>query len=137
MGLSVMNKSAWVIGLLVFLGWSQIAWAGHEALELLLANGQMRLKSQSLCEPYQLAEAPTIDSQTLAQDIAWVMADMSEKLIAVESDCSMNEQNKKQCKVIYSVSEGELEWARVYQFEDSATRKNPANLKDLKCFNLP
>lgn len=132
-----MNKFLLTFAALVFVAVSNSAYAGHEALETLLENTTLRLASEPNCEPYQLAEVPTTNAQTLAQDIAWVLADMSDKAINTEASCEILSKGKKMCKVIFSIGVGELEWARVYQFESVASEKAPATLKGLSCFNLP
>ena len=123
-------------GLAVVIG-SNAALAGQDALETLFENGSLRLESESNCEPYQSAEAPTQHAQSLAQDIAWVLNDMADKAIGVEASCDIVSNQKKMCKVIFSIGVGELEWARVYQFESVARKKGAATVKGLSCFNLP
>jgi hypothetical protein len=123
-------------GLAVVVG-SNTAHAGHEALETLFEHGSLRLTSESNCEPYQLTEEPTRHAQSLAQDISWVLNDMSDKAIEVEASCDIVSNQKKMCKVIFSIGAGELEWARVYQFESVASKKGVATLRGLSCFNLP
>lgn len=131
-----MNKS-WPIFFCMLVSCSSGVHAGPEALEALLENGAHRLKISPSCEPYQLSDGPMKDSETLAQDVAWVLADMSGKSINTEANCELDSQSKKKCKVIFSIGEGELEWARVYQFERIVAKKNAITLKDLTCFNLP
>lgn len=123
-------------GLAVVIG-SNAALAGQDALETLFENGSLRLESESNCEPYQSAEAPTQHAQSLAQDIAWVLNDMSDKAIDVDASCDIAPNQKKMCKVIFSIGVGELEWARVYQFKSVARKKGAATVKGLSCFNLP
>ena len=123
-------------GLAVVIG-SNAALAGQDALETLFENGSLRLESESNCEPYQSAEAPTQHAQSLAQDIAWVLNDMADKAIGVEASCDIVSNQKKMCKVIFSIGAGELEWARVYQFESVVSKKGSNTLKGLSCFNLP
>lgn len=116
---------------------SNAALARHEALETLFENGSLRLESESNCEPYQSAEAPTQHAQSLAQDLAWVLNDMSDKAIGIEASCDIVSNQKKMCNVIFSIGVGELEWARVYQFESVANKKGSTTLNSLSCFNLP
>ena len=123
-------------GLAVVIG-SNAALAGQDALETLFENGSLRLESESNCEPYQSTEAPIKQAQSLAQDIAWVLNDMADKAIGVEASCDIVSNQKKMCKVIFSIGVGELEWARVYQFESVARKKGAATVKGLSCFNLP
>ncbi len=133
----VMNNfraSIYAMGLLAF---AQTAQAEHEALELLFANGAARLAVQQLCEPHQLAAAPLVDSSTLAQDIAWVLADMSESLVDTDSSCEIDSQGKKLCKVVFSTRNGEFEWARVYQFELIKVSYADSRLRNLTCFTIP
>lgn len=119
------------------LAYSSASSAGHEAFERLLENGSLRVQAEPSCEPYQLAADPSRYSQTLSQDIAWVLADMSGKAINIESSCEMGPRGNKFCKVIFSISEGELEWARIYQFESVSAKKGRSSMKNLRCFNLP
>lgn len=137
MVLWVMSKFDLLICIWALLGCSKVALAGHEAFEQLLTNGPIQLKAQPSCEPYQLAETPTVDSTTLAQDLAWVLADMSGKPMDTESACELDRQGRKMCKVVFSISEGELEWARIYQFESVSGNNSKIRLKDLRCFNIP
>ena len=123
-------------GLTMVVG-SNTVHAGHEALETLFENGSLRLTSEPSCEPYQLTEEPTRHAQNLAQDISWVLNDMSDKAIDVDASCDIAPNQKKMCKVIFSIGVGELEWARVYQFESVARKKGAATVKGLSCFNLP
>ena len=134
----VMNKFLVLfVSLLAFLSHSKIASANHEAIELLLANGPMLLSSQPSCEPYQLAENPRIDSITLSQDVAWVLADMTGRFIESESTCEVTQGAQKLCRVFFSISEGELEWARIYQFETALGKGSGKQIKNLTCFNMP
>jgi hypothetical protein len=123
-------------GLVMVIG-SNAALARHDALETLFENGSLSLASESNCEPYQSAEAPTNYAQSLAQDIAWVINDMADKAIGVEASCDIVSNQKKICKVIFSIGVGELEWARVYQFESVVSKKGSITLKGLSCFNVP
>lgn len=132
-----MNKLLALLCFFVFYSSSGSVYAGHDAMETLFQNGSLKLTAEPSCEPYQLAEYPERNSQTLAQDISWVLADMSGKPIHSESSCSDDSQGKKICKVIFSIAEGELEWARVYQFESFIGKKGRTQLKSLSCFNLP
>ena len=84
-------------GLVMVIG-SNAALAGHDALETLFENGSLSLASESNCEPYQSAEAPTKYAQILAQDIAWVINDMADKAIGVVASCDIVTNQKKMCK---------------------------------------
>lgn len=132
-----MNKLFVFIVSLALFSHSKIASANHEAIELLLANGPILLSSQLACEPYQLAETPSVDSITLSQDVAWVLADMTGRSIESEAKCEATQDTKKLCRVIFSVSAGELEWARVYQFEAASGNGSDIQMKNLTCFNIP
>ena len=116
---------------------SNQALANQEALTLLLGAGQLRISKQPDCEPYQPESQQPPAPKTLSQDVAWALADMVGKLVDIESLCEALPDTRKQCRVIFSVSEGELEWARVYQFTSTAVSTKPATLSGLRCFNLP
>ena len=137
MALSAMNKFRVLVCAWAFFVCAKAVSAEHEALELLFVNGSARLTVQQLCEPYQLAEAPAVDSQTLAQDIAWVLADMSENSVNTDSSCELDAQGEKLCKVVFSTRDGEFEWARVYQFESVKVNHGDIRLRNLRCFNIP
>jgi len=132
-----MNKLpvVWACALLAV--FSNQALANQEALTLLLGAGHLRISKQPDCEPYQPESHQSRAPKTLSQDVAWALADMVGKSVDIESLCEALPDTRKQCRVIFSVSEGELEWARVYQFTSTAVLPKPAKLSDLKCFNLP
>ena len=116
---------------------SNLALANQEALTLLLGNGQLVISMQPACEPYQPDSQRSSVAKTLSQDVALALAEMVGKPVEIESLCEALPDARKQCRVVFSVNQGDLEWARVYQFERIVAKKNAITLKDLTCFNLP
>lgn len=132
-----MNKLLVVWTCTLLATFSNLALANQEALTLLLGNGQLVISMQPACEPYQPDSQQSSGAKTLSQDVALVLAEMVGKPVEIESLCEALPDARKQCRVVFSVNQGELEWARVYQFTSSPNSLKTPKLADLNCFNLP
>lgn len=132
-----MNKQllVWVCTLLA--AFSNLALANEEAMALLLGNDQLAISTQPACEPYQPDSPQSPAPKTLSQDLAWALSDMVGKPVEIESLCEALPDARKQCRVVFSVNQGDLEWARVYQFTSFPNSLKTPKLDDLNCFNLP
>lgn len=111
--------------------------ASQEALKALLMNGQVAMATLPDCEPFQTEQQSTLGPGILSQDIASALAGMEGKPVSIASSCEATSDSSSQCKVVFSVAQGEVEWSRIYQFDTVPNSSNAPQLKNLRCFNLP
>jgi hypothetical protein len=114
----------------------------QEGLSLLFKNSNLQLGQHSQCEVYAPGYGAVRASKYLHQDIAVVLQAMANGPVSIQSECEAVGKIKRHCSVAFTLSRGELNWSRYYQFDyfdvgAQAKNANRQSLRNLKCFIVP
>ena len=89
----------------------------QEGLSLLFKNSNLQLGQHPQCEVYAPDDGGVRASKYLHQDVALVLQAMADGPVSIHSKCEALGKSKRHCSVAFTLSRGELNWSRYYQFD--------------------